>query len=74
MLTAQGRDDASVHANVAPASLGMCAPAVLKMTVPLSSADWTSSSVIRASSKDDPRGVDTDVTYIMVGSCTIAIT
>ncbi len=62
MLTAQGRDDASVQARVAPASLGMCEPAVLNMTVPLERAVLTSSSVMRASSKDEPRGVDTAVT------------
>ena len=67
MLTAQGRAAASVQASVAPANFGMCEPAVLKITVPFSRARFTSSSVIRASSNDDPLGVDTDATYL--GKC-----
>jgi len=64
MLSAQGRAAASEQASVAPASLGMCDPAVLNMTVPFSRAAFTSSSVMRASSNEEPRGVDTGATLI----------
>ena len=61
-LTAQGSVDASVHARVGEAREGICDPAVLKMTVPCCRDVSTWVSVIRASSKEDPVGVETEVT------------
>ena len=51
-----------MQAKQGPANLGMCAPAALKMTVPFSNAVKTSENVMRASSKESPRGLETEVT------------
>ncbi len=59
---AHGKEVASTVARLAPANLQMCAPAELKMTVPRSSAAWTSEKSILASSKEFPRGVETEAT------------
>ena len=61
MFNAHGNDVASHAAKQIPASLGICAPAALNMTVPFSRASHTSVYVIRASSKESPRGTETSV-------------